>query len=73
MTTITINQDADLDKLNFESLDDLKAYLFEQQQWETLQSESFYAELDRRADLAIQNRSNLKTLDDLTSKLNERK
>ncbi|MDP4663113.1 MAG: hypothetical protein NWQ55_08940 [Salibacteraceae bacterium] len=73
MTTITINQDADLDKLNFESLDDLKAYLFEQQQWETLQSESFYAELDRRAALAIQNRSNLKTLDDLTSKLNERK
>lgn len=73
MTTITINQDADLDKLNFESLDDLKAYLFEQQQWETLQSESFYAELDRRAAMAIQNRSNLKTLDDLTSKLNERK
>lgn len=73
MTTITINQDIDLDKLTFESLSELRNYLFEQQQLNKLETLAFFSELDRRMAEAEQNPEQLRTIGDLTSRLNELK
>lgn len=69
MTTITINKNTSLDKVNFDDVEDLRKYLNELEEMRAIETPELFEELKRRDEEADKNPSSLRTWDQVASRL----
>ena len=65
MTTITFDDNLDLEKSHFKNLEELRMYLFEQKKWLPVEDNSFYDELERRSEMIDTGKTELKTWEEV--------